>query len=78
MDLQHFAFTGPSTDRNDPWTTYPVNDAAGPSTLAGGLTASAVAHFNTIATVANGVIFWLLTLSRNSGDNTYVMRRIDH
>ena len=50
-------YTDPSTDWNNPWATYPVNDAAGPSTLGGGLTASAIAHFNDISTVANGIFF---------------------
>ncbi len=50
-------YTDPSYDWNNPWTSYPVNAAAGPSTLAGGLTTSAVAHFNGLATLANGIFF---------------------
>ena len=50
-------YTDPSTAWNNPWTSYPVNYAAGPSDLAGGLTAKAVAHFGDIAAVANGIVY---------------------
>jgi prepilin-type N-terminal cleavage/methylation domain-containing protein len=70
-------YTDPSYYWNNPWNSYPVNAAAGPSTLEGGLTAQAVVHFGNIAAHASGIVHCgsLIALCdiTDGTSNTYLM-----